>query len=231
MNSPLDCKLFVWTVRWGNLDARSWWISAQILIFFQTTSRGSDSSFLENFFDLQRMRDSRKIDNYEITNCLTNIFDLNSIVAVHKSVKWLISNCPASNQPQDLKFQSITNYVEDFLGKGNTATRVKLKWKYSQSPITGKSRYPNANMSGYRAQKPPSLFLEWPIPGPFMGPKYLISGPYIEHMSSGYWKSSYSRPPNTEPRAVFGLNLMPVPTIWYPDHRFGMNKIFFYGSY
>jgi hypothetical protein len=27
----------------------------------------------------------------------------------------------------------------------------------------------------------------------------------------------YSRPPNTEPRAVFGLYLMPGPTIWYPD--------------
>jgi hypothetical protein len=57
---------------------------------------------------------------------------------------------------------------------------------------------------------------------------------------SGFWTSDiYRRPPNTEPRAVFGLYLMPVPGIWKLDHfksrqknpvasldRFGMKNIF-----
>ena len=81
-------------------------------------SSGSDTSFVENSLDLERMRDARKIDNYDITQCSTNIFDLSSILAVHKSVQWLVQNSPASTQPQDLQYKSITNYVEDFLGKG-----------------------------------------------------------------------------------------------------------------
>ena len=32
------------------------------------------------------------------------------------------------------------------------------------------------------------------------------------------WKVLYSDPPNTEPWSVFGLDLMPVPGIWKPDH-------------
>ena len=82
------------------------------------SSGSGDTSFVEKSLDLERMRDERKIDNYDVTKCSTNIFDLDSIVAVHKSVKWLVKNCPASNQPRDLQFKSITNYVEDFLGKG-----------------------------------------------------------------------------------------------------------------
>ncbi len=38
----------------------------------------------------------------------------------------------------------------------------------------------------------------------------------------------YSRPPNTQPRAVFRFDLMPVPDIRPVNSldRFGMNKIF-----
>ena len=87
-------------------------------------SSDSDNSFVENSLDLERMRDARKIDNYDITKCSTNIFDLNSILAVHKSVQWLVQNSPASTQPQDLQFKSITNYVEDFLAKGKPSVKL-----------------------------------------------------------------------------------------------------------
>jgi len=84
-----------------------------------TTFSGKDSaSFLENTFDLQRLRYSGKIDKYETTNLTTNIFDLSSVVSVHKSVEWLVKNCPASTKPPGLVCKSITNYVEDFVGTG-----------------------------------------------------------------------------------------------------------------
>ena len=84
-----------------------------------TTFSGNDTaSFLENTFDLQRLRYSGKIDNYEFTNLTTNIFDLTSVVSAHKSVEWLVKNCPASTKPSGLIFKSITDYVEDLVGTG-----------------------------------------------------------------------------------------------------------------
>jgi hypothetical protein len=44
-----------------------------------------------------------------------------------------------------------------------------------------------------------------------------------------HFHSNYSRPPNTEPRSVFGFDLMPVPDIrvqFASLDRLGMNKIF-----
>jgi hypothetical protein len=99
-----------------------------IPIHFLTTFSGFDNSFVENTLDLERRSDSGKIDKFEISNVSTNIFDISSIVTVHKSVEWLVKHSPASTKPVGLVCKSITNFVEDFLGAGKTFfLKSKLK--------------------------------------------------------------------------------------------------------
>jgi hypothetical protein len=91
------------------------------------SGKGDRDDFIENFFDIQRWREDGKIDSFASSTVSSNIFDLPSVLAVHRSVEWIVENCPTTTKPVGLSAKSITNYVEDFLAKGKLASFFKLK--------------------------------------------------------------------------------------------------------
>ena len=88
-----------------------------IALHILSTFNGDDS-FVENFFEIPRWLQDGRISGFGCSEVSTNVFDLASVLRIHRSLEWLVENCPASTKPDGLAAKTITSFVEDFLAKG-----------------------------------------------------------------------------------------------------------------
>ena len=83
-----------------------------------TVSGNGNNSFVENFFEIRRWLQNGRICGFGSSEVSSNVFDLASVLRIHRSIDRLVETCLPTTKPFGLEAKTITNFVEDFLAKG-----------------------------------------------------------------------------------------------------------------